>query len=112
MSRGYSPELLDLIDNTHVYRLGIDLAKACVNANLPAMYVAQVFDVTRETLHKWFRVGGIRPRKRPRIETFISLVEEDLKKGILPCIILRVAIAYLRDMVGHPIKTASGSKTS
>jgi hypothetical protein len=83
MSRGYSPELLDLIDNTSVYRLGIDLAKACINANLPAVYVAQVFEVTRATIHTWFRGGAIRPRKRPRIETFISLVEEDLKKGIL-----------------------------
>ena len=112
MSRGYSPELLDLIDNTHVYRLGIDLAKACINANLPAVYVAQVFEVTRATIHTWFRGGAIRPRKRPRIETFISLVEEDLKKGILPCRNLRDAKAYLRDMVGHPIKAVSDSKTS
>jgi hypothetical protein len=112
MSRGYSPELFDLIDNASVYRLGIDLAKACISANLPAVYVAQVFEVTRATIHTWFRGGAIRPKKRPRIEIFISLVEEDLKKGILPCRNLRDAKAYLRDMVGRPIKAVSVSKTS
>lgn len=84
MSRGYSPELLDLIDNANVYRLGVDLAKVCVKANLPSAYVAQVFDVTRATTHTWFRGGAIRPKKRQRIETFIALVEEDLKKVSCP----------------------------
>ena len=111
MSRGYSPELLDLIDNTNVYRLGVDLAKVCVKANLPSAYIAQVFDVTRATTHTWFRGGAIRFKKRQRIETFIALVEEDLKKGILPCKNLRDAKAYLRDMIGRPIKPASDSKT-
>jgi len=106
MSRSYSPELHNLLDNLAVYRLGTDLAKACVNANLPAAYVAQVFDTTRATIHTWFRGGAIRPKKRARIETFIALIEEDLQKGILPCKNLRDSKAYLRDMVGRPIRTA------
>ena len=112
MSRGYSPELVELVNNTTTYRLGTDLATACIKANLPAAYVAQVFDTTRATIHTWFRGGVIRPKKRARIETFITLVEEDLQKGILPCENLRDAKAYLRDMIGRPIKNASDSKTS
>jgi hypothetical protein len=103
MVRRYSAELVELVENTPVYRLGIDLANTCIKANLPAMYVAEVFEVSRYTVHTWFRGGAIRPRKRPRIETFIQLVEEDMQKGLLPAKTLRDARLYLGDMVGREI---------
>jgi hypothetical protein len=109
MARTYSPALRDAVKDPVSYRLGIDLANTCIKANLPAMYVAQVFDTSRQTIHAWFRGGAIRPKKRPRIEVFIQLLEEDLKKGILPCKNLRDAKAYLRDMIGKPIKTSKAS---
>lgn len=104
MTRTYSPELIEAVSDPAVYRLGMDLANTCIKANLPAAYVAQVFDTSRQTIHAWFRGGVIRPRKRQRVEVFITLLEEDLKKGILPCRNLRDAKAYLRDMAGKPIK--------
>lgn len=107
MARTYSPALREAVKDPVSYRLGTDLANVCIKANLPAGYIAQVFDTSRQTIHSWFRGGAIRPRKRPRIEVFIALVEEDLKKGILPCKNLRDAKAYLRDMVGKQIKTVS-----
>ena len=107
MPRGYSADLLDTVENTRTYRLGLDLANTCIKAGLPATYIAQVFDTTRMTIHSWFRGGAIRPSKRQKIEVFIQLVEEDMKKGILPCKNLRDAKAYLRDMIGRPITKAS-----
>jgi hypothetical protein len=107
MARGYGSDLLDPVENTKTYRLGIDLASTCIKAGLPATYVAQVFDTTRMTIHSWFRGGVIRYAKRAKIEVFIKLVEEDLAKGILPCKNLRDARAYLKDMVGKPITSAN-----
>mgnify|MGYP006280574655 FL=1 len=107
MPRGYSADLLDTVENPSTYRLGFDLANTCIKAGLPATYVAQVFDTTRMTIHSWFRGGAIRPSKRQKIEVFIQLVEEDMKKGILPCKNLRDARAYLKDMVGKPITSAN-----
>lgn len=107
MPRGYSADLLDTVENTRTYKLGLDLANTCIKAGLPATYVAQVFDTTRMTIHSWFRGGAIRPSKRQKIEVFIQLVEEDMKKGILPCKSLRDARAYLKDMVGKPITSAN-----
>lgn len=107
MPRGYSADLLDTVENTRTYRLGLDLANTCIKAGLPATYIAQVFDTTRMTIHSWFRGGAIRPSKRQKIEVFIQLVEEDMKKGILPCKNLRDARAYLKDMVGKPITSAN-----
>lgn len=109
MARTYSPELVEAVRDPVSYRLGMDLANACIKANLPAVYVAQVFDTSRQTIHAWFRGGAIRPRKRRKIEVFIELLEEDLKKGILPCKNLRDARAYLRDMIGSPIKATKAS---
>jgi hypothetical protein len=107
MPRGYSADLLDTVENTKTYRLGLDLANTCIKAGLPATYIAQVFDTTRMTIHSWFRGGAIRPSKRQKIEVFIQLVEEDMRKGILPCKNLRDARAYLKDMVGKPITSAN-----
>ena len=81
----------------------MDLANTCIKANLPAIYVAEVFETSRQTIHAWFRGGAIRPKKRRKIEVFIQLVEEDMKKGLLPCKNLRDARAYLRDMIGTPV---------
>ncbi len=110
MARTYSPALREYVADPVSYRLGTDLANACIKANLPAGYIAQVFDTSRQTIHSWFRGGAIRPKKRQRIEVFIQLLEEDMKRGVLPCKNLRDAKAYLRDMVGKPI--AKVSKTA
>ena len=103
MARTYSPALRDAVKDPVSYRLGTDLANTCIKANLPAIYVAEVFETSRQTIHAWFRGGAIRPKKRRKIEVFIQLVEEDMKKGLLPCKNLRDARAYLRDMIGTPV---------
>jgi len=103
MVRRYSAELKELVGNATTYRLGLDLAATCIAANLPASYVAEVFEVTRASIHVWFRGGTIRPRKRPKIEVFIKLVEDDMERGLLPAKTLLDARHYLSDMVGRPI---------
>lgn len=102
----YSKELIDTVQNAGTYRLGFDLAAVCIKANLPAVYVADVLDVTRASIHTWFRGGAIRPSRREKIETFIRLVEEDMEKGLLPAKNLRDARAYLGDMIGRPVKAS------
>jgi hypothetical protein len=102
----YSTKLIETVRNATAYRLGLDLAATCINANLPAVYVADVLGVTRASIHEWFRGGSIRPSRRDKIETFIRLVEEDTKRGLLPAKNLRDARAYLGDMIGRPVKAS------
>jgi hypothetical protein len=104
MSRPYSPKYKKLVETSKDYTLGIDLGKTCITANLPATYVAEVFDTTRMTIHTWFRGGVIRSSKRRKIEVFIELLEEDLNKGVLPAKTLKEARTYVEDMIGRPIK--------
>lgn len=97
MPRKYSKELidsLDTIDNT----LGIQLAKVCIEANLPAIYLAKVLKVSRMTIHSWFRGSPIRHKNSKVIESFIKILETDLEQGRLPAKNILQAKEYLKEI--------------
>jgi hypothetical protein len=50
-------------------------------------------------LHTWFRGGPIRPRRMQMVLAFISLVNKDLKAGVLPAKNLKGAKAYIEDIL-------------
>jgi hypothetical protein len=72
----------------------------CVEANLPAAYVAKVLETSRTTVYSWFRGQGIREERRARVETFIDLVEKDMEGGVLPAQTILDAKHYLRELSG------------
>lgn len=100
MARPYSQKfLLELHDNASD-GLGVQLAKLCVKANLPATYVAVACETTRTTMYNWFRGQGIRENRRKLVETFIALVESDMANGILPAKNTEAAKKYIEMMLG------------
>ena len=84
--------------------LGMRLGRACAEAELPAVYVAQVLGVTRMTVHNWFRGGVIRKSRVEKLIVFMKLVQEDMAKGVLPKKNLADARAYLQEMCDTPLK--------
>ncbi len=103
MARPYSEKfLLELSENTGE-GLGVQLAKLCVKANLPATYVAVALETTRTTVYSWFRGQGIREEKRKTVETFIQLVREDLEKEVLPARNMLEARQYIEKVSGLTI---------
>ena len=78
---------------------GQNLARICVEANLPASYVCKVFGISRMALHTWFRGGPIRNKRIELINAFVSLVNKDLVAGVLPAKNLKEAKAYIEDML-------------
>ena len=103
MARPYSEEFLLNLKNLNPKRLGVQLAKLCVKANLPAQYVAEVFGVSRMTIHSWFRGMPIRDKNCTRIENFMVLVREGLHEGDLPVSTLLDAKKYLEYNVSNKI---------
>jgi len=99
MPRSYSSRFLLTLSKPDAITTGQTLAKVCVEANLPASYVCKVFGISRMALHTWFRGGPIRPRRVGIVDTFISLVDQDLKSGLLPAKNLKEAKAYIEDML-------------
>lgn len=103
MARPYSKEYLIALTDLNSKRLGVRLAKLCVKANLPAQYVAEVFGVSRMTIHSWFRGKAIRDKNCTRIENFMVLVREGLREGDLPVSTLLDAKKYLEYNVSNKI---------
>jgi hypothetical protein len=99
MPRSYSSRFLLTLSKPDAVMDGQLLAKVCVEANLPASYVCKVFGISRMALHTWFRGGPIRPRRIGIVDAFISLVNQDLKAGVLPAKNLKEARDYIEDML-------------
>jgi hypothetical protein len=103
MARPYSKGYLVALTELDSKRLGVRLAKLCVKANLPAQYVAEVFGVSRMTIHSWFRGKAIRDKNCTRIENFMILVKEGLHDGQLPTVTLLESKKYLESNVSNKI---------
>lgn len=104
MSRPYSTKFLSSLDEADdTYRVGYKVAKLCVAANLPAKYVAKALEVSRATVHNWFRGAVLRGKNEDMALAFIRLVEKDLAAGVLPAKSVKDAKAYIEDMIGKSI---------
>jgi hypothetical protein len=100
MARPYSEKFLLELSESTSDGLGVQLAKLCVKANLPATYVAVALETTRTTVYSWFRGQGVREEKRRTVETFIQLMQEDLEKEVLPAKTMKDARQYIHQVSG------------
>jgi hypothetical protein len=100
MPRPYDHKFLLQLQKADPNRLGVRLARVCVEANLPAAYVAKVLEASRTTVYSWFRGQGIREERHARVQTFIDLVEKDMANGLLPARTITDAKHYLRELSG------------
>ena len=103
MPRTYSKVLIEEVNKSNPNNVGIALAQACIKANLPAQYVAVALNVTRMTVHSWFRGAPIREKNKRRAEVFTDLVESDTAKGLLPAKTTKEAKEYIEEMIGRKI---------
>ncbi len=84
MARPYSEQFLISLQKADPTRIGVQLGRICVKANLPTTYVAEAFNVSRMSIHSWFRGQYVREKNYERITKFIELVNKGLDKGVLP----------------------------
>jgi hypothetical protein len=97
MARPYSDKFLLGLQYADPNLLGVQLAKLCVKANLPTIYITNIFKVSRQSVHNWFRGRPIRKNHKILIDKAIVLIELDLIKGVLPARNLSDAQRYVRD---------------
>jgi predicted transcriptional regulator len=55
MPKGYSILLADQIKAADPTKLGVQLARVCLNKDIPVSDVAEFFNVSRMTVYSWFR---------------------------------------------------------
>ena len=104
MPRTYSERSLLEMHQADPHRAGVQLAKACVKANLPAKYVAEVLGVTRMTVYSWFRGKPIRDKNQQVVEVFTEIIEGDMVRGLLPVYNIQDARKYIEGVIGKPLK--------
>jgi hypothetical protein len=98
MPRPYSEEFLRELARANTERIGVCLGKVCIKSNFPTSYVAEALNVSRFTIHKWFRGEYLRDKNYIKVLVFIKLVEESLAKGVLPAATLPDAKRYLESI--------------
>jgi hypothetical protein len=104
MARPYGEKFLIALGKVEADTLGLQMAKLCVKANIPATAVAAALEVSATTVYKWFRGQGIREHKRKAVEVFIDLLKEDFANGVLPATDSKAAVSYIESMIGRPIQ--------
>ena len=99
MPRPLSERFVLGLDRADETKDGIKLARLCIKANLAVKYVAEGLDVSRMTLHTWFRGGDIRQRNILKVKKFIDIIEEGLADGVLPAENLASAKVFVESEV-------------
>jgi hypothetical protein len=103
VARPYSEKFLLNLQRADGGSLGVQLGRLCVEANLPAAYVAKALETSRISVYNWFRGRGIRENKRRTVEVFMDLVKQDMKAGYLPARTVIDAKIYIESMIGVKI---------
>jgi hypothetical protein len=98
MPRPYSEIFIRELARADQKNLGIRLANVCVKAQLPALYVSNALNVSRRTMHLWFRGNEVSSLNQAKVEDFIKEVEADLEEGLLPAKGLKAAKEYLQSI--------------
>lgn len=62
-NRGYSKRIHDANQRASATSLGVLLGRLCLANDIPVLQIAQIFEVSRMTIYKWF-TGKAEPRKK------------------------------------------------
>jgi hypothetical protein len=103
MPRPYSEAFLIDLAKKDADCLGIKLAKLCVSANIPAIFVAVALETSPTTVYGWFRGRGIRENRFRTVEVFIDFLKADLAGRRLPASSVKDAKEYIESIIGAKI---------
>jgi hypothetical protein len=98
MARPYSQDFLANLNTLNPENLGVQLAKLCVKANLPTLYIARKLGVSRYTIHSWFRGQYIRKTNKVKVEAFMKELDKGFVENKLPVLGLSSAKQYLESI--------------
>jgi predicted DNA-binding protein YlxM (UPF0122 family) len=95
----YTEKYLRDLQDCNPMRLGVQLGKLCVSANLPPSEVAKVLQVSRMSIYNWFKGGAVRSRNVDRIEIFMRLVSDYVVRDELPMQTYKETKQFMKDHI-------------
>lgn len=84
MAKQYSEKYLLSLNGLNEKRLGVQLGRLCVKANLPPGLISDILGVSRMSVYSWFRGAPIRNKTIDKIEKLMDVIDGYLKAGELP----------------------------
>ena len=84
MAKCYSEQYLLSLNGLNEKRLGVQLGKLCVKANLPPKLIANVLGVSRMSVYSWFRGKPIREKNIEKVEKLMEVINEYFEAQQLP----------------------------
>ena len=99
MARPYSQDFIASLHTLDPEHIGVQMAKLCVEANLPTLYISRKLGVSRWTVHCWFRGQDIRDKNKIRVNKLIEEVNKGFSNGHLPAPTLSIAQQYLDSII-------------
>ena len=84
MAKCYSEQYLLSLNGLNEKRLGVQLGKLCVKANLPPKLIANALGVSRMSVYSWFRGKPIRDRNIDKVEKLMDILGGYFEAGQLP----------------------------
>jgi hypothetical protein len=84
MAKQYSEKYLLSLNGLNEKRLGVQLGKLCVKANLPPSPIAKALGVCRMSVYGWFRGRPIRSKNIDKVEKLIETINGYIESGELP----------------------------
>ena len=103
MSRTYSEKFLIALHKKSSGGLGHQLGKACVTANIPALYIAKALEVSRMTIYNWFRDKPVASRYKIKVEAILAIIAQDMETGKLPAKSTVDAKFYMESVLGDQL---------
>jgi hypothetical protein len=84
MAKYYSEQYLLSLNGLNEKRLGVQLGKLCVKANLPPKLIANALGVSRMSVYGWFRGKPIREKNIDKVEKLMDVIKEYFEAQQLP----------------------------
>jgi predicted transcriptional regulator len=84
MAKQYSEKYLLSLNGLNEKRLGVQLGRKCVKANLPPSMISKALGVSRMSVYSWFRGSPIRNKTVDKIEKLIDIIDQYIEAGELP----------------------------
>jgi hypothetical protein len=84
MAKCYSEKFLLSLNGLNEKRLGVQLGRLCVKANLPPKLIAHALGVSRMSVYGWFRGKPIRHKNIDKIEKLMEIINEYFEAQQLP----------------------------
>lgn len=100
MPRSYSEKFIrELSANDNVGgNIGIELAKLCVECNIPMPTVAKALGVTKLSVFNWFRGKAINEKRHTAIHSLMASIRWGISRGDLPAKNLAHARQFVESM--------------